>query len=189
MPRKPDRKVEARILKAAYRLWIDQGEHGLTMRAVAKAARTTTPTLYERFKDKHALMLALRSRAQQMLFAALQPAQSIDEACRIALDFTSSHLHEYELLAKDWAARLSRKEPTPSFDLLKERLAGQLGGSPDDHLQLALSITMLYHGTSTFLQSDQLDAGTAAFLKESCISATATLVRDAERTMRRRAAD
>jgi AcrR family transcriptional regulator len=189
MPRKPDRKLESRILKAAYRLWIDQGEHGLTMRAVAKAARTTTPTLYERFKDKHALMLALRHRAQQMLFAAIEPAQSVAETCRLALEFTSTHIHEYELVAKDWAARLSRKEPTPSFDLLKERLARQLGGSPDDYLQLALGITMLYHGTSTLLQSDQLDANTAAFLKKSCTSAADTLVQDAERKIRRRAAD
>ena len=189
MPRKPDRGLESRILNAAYRLWINQGEHGLTMRAVAKAARTTTPTLYERFKDKHALMLALRRRAQQMLLAAIEPAENIVETCRRALDFTSSHIHEYELLAKDWAVRLSRKEPTPSFDLLKERLARQLGGSPDDYLQLALCITMLYHGSSTLLLSDQLDAKTAAFLKESCISAADTLVQDAERKARRRAAD
>jgi len=189
MPRKPDRELESRILNAAYRLWKEQGEHGLTMRAVAKLARTTTPTLYERFKDKNALMVALRSRAQQMLFDAVQHAKSIAEMCRIALEFTAGHSHEYELVAKDWAVRLAKKDPTPTFDFVKEKLAHQLGGPPNDHVQLALSLTMLYHGTSMFMLSDQLDAETASFLKEACITAVNTLVQEAERKSRRRAAD
>src|SRR5947209_1627978 len=179
MPRQPDRDLESRILNAAYKLWKEQGEHGLTMRAVAKLARTTTPTLYERFKDKDELMSALRSRAQQMLFDAVEPAQSIAEACRLALEFTSNHLHEYELVGKDWAARLSQRDPTPTFDLIKERLARQLGGVPDDHGQLALSIAMLYHGTSMLMLSDKVDAKLASILKESCITATNSLVPDA----------
>ena len=189
MPRKPDGQLEARILNAAYRLWKEQGEHGLTMRAVAKLARTTTPTLYERFNDKNALMIALRGRAQQMLFEMVEPAQSITEACRLALDFTTSHVHEFELAAKDWSLRLSRREPTPTFDLLKERLSRQLGGSPEDHVQLAISLVMLYHGTSMLLLPKQLDSQLASFLKETCVAAVDTLVQDAERRVGRRAAD
>jgi AcrR family transcriptional regulator len=85
------------------------------MRALAKAARTTTPTLYERFQDRNDLLYALRARAQQSLFDAIKPSRSIAEACRLALDFTVAHGHDYELVAKDWAARLSRNEPTPSW--------------------------------------------------------------------------
>jgi len=178
MPRRSDSQLESRILNAAYRLWIEDGEHGLTMRAVAKAARTTTPTLYERFKDKNALMSALRARAQQSLFTAIEPAQSIAEAFRLALEFTLAHGHEYELVAKDWAARLSRREPTPSFDLMKQRLAQQLGGSPNDHLRLALAVVALYHGASMLLLTEGLDAGVAATLKGCCIDATDVLVQD-----------
>jgi hypothetical protein len=42
MPRKPDAALENRILDAAYKLWSKRGEDALTMRAVAKAAGTTT---------------------------------------------------------------------------------------------------------------------------------------------------
>jgi AcrR family transcriptional regulator len=181
MPRRPDSRLEDRILNAAYKLWVDSGEHGLTMRAVAKAAGTTTPTLYERFRDKADLLAALRARAQQKLLDALKPARSIAEACQLALDFSVEHGHEYELGAKDWAARLSRGEPTPSFDLIKERLAEQLGGTPSDHFQLALAFAALYHGASTMLLTEGIDPKTAAAIKEACIAATDALVQDAAR--------
>src|SRR6476620_3313509 len=135
MPRKADSHLEDRILNAAYKLWVDGGEHALTMRAVAKEARTTTPTLYERFKDKSDLLAAIRARAQRKLFDAIEPARSITEAWRMALDFTITHTHEYELFSIDCASRFCRREPTPSLDLIKVRLAEQVGGSPDDQLQ------------------------------------------------------
>ncbi len=176
MPRKPDSQLEARILNAAYKLWIEGGEHSLTMRAVAKAARTTTPTLYERFNDRRELLLALRTRAQQGLFEAIKAAPTIGEACRIALDYTVAHRHEYELIAKDWAARLSRSDPTPSFDLLKQRLSEQLGGSPNDHLHLALALATLYHGASMLLLDEGIQPQAAAAVKSACIAATDALV-------------
>lgn len=181
MPKKPDALLEQRILNSAYKLWKDGGERALTMRAVARAARTTTPTLYERFPHKSDLMAALRARAQQGLFEAIQPANSISEACRLALDFTTDNGHEYELVARDWAARLSKNEPTPSFDLIKLRLAEQLGGSPNDHFGLALSLTMLYHGASVLLLGEGIQPGIAQAIKESCVTATDALVADAVR--------
>jgi AcrR family transcriptional regulator len=188
MPRKPDSQLEDRILNAAYNLWRRGGEQALTMRAVAKAAHTTTPTLYERFRDKRELLAALRARAQQNLFNAIKPARSIAEACQLALDFTVTHGHEYELVAKDWAVRVSRNEPTPSFDLIKERLAEQLGGAPDDHLRLALAVATLYHGASMLLLNEGIDPKLAEALKQSCISATDALVQDAARKVDSRSA-
>ena len=179
MPRKPDARLEDRILNAAYKLWVDGGEHALTMRAVARGAGTTTPTLYERFSDKNDLMSALQARAQLSLFQAIEPARSITEACRIAIEFTIAHGHEYQLLAKDWGARLSRKDPTPSFDLMKARLADQLGGSPDDHLQLALGLVTLYHGASMLLLGEGIDPQTATAIKEACLAAIDSLVASA----------
>jgi len=189
MPRKPDLQLESRILHAAYRLWVEQGEHGMTMRSVAKLARTTTPTLYERFKDKNALMQALRERAKHKLFDAIEPAQSIGEICRRALEFTSTHGHEYELVSQAWPEQLSRGEPTPSFDLVKGRLAEQLGGTPDTHRGLALAIVMLCHGASTFLLQQSLNQQLSELLKQSCIAATDALVAHAQRASGRRAAD
>jgi AcrR family transcriptional regulator len=143
---------------------------------VAKAARTTTPTLYERFQGKKDLMATLQARAQQSLFAAIEPARTIGEACRFALDYTVAHRHEYELIAKDWAARLSRSDPTPSFDLIKQRLSEQLGGSPNDHLHLALAIATLYHGASMLLLDEGIQPQAAAAVKAACIAATDALV-------------
>lgn len=176
MPRKPDSHLEDRILNAAYSLWVAGGEHAVTMRAVAKAARTTTPTLYERFEGRKELLVALRTRAQQGLFDAIKAAPTIGEAARIALDYTAAHPHEYELIGKDWAARLSRKDPTPSFDLVKQRLSEQLGGSPEDHLHLALALTALYHGASMLLLDEGIRPEAAAAIKAACIAAADALV-------------
>ena len=52
MPRHRDARVEGNIINAAYDLLEKGGEQALTMRAVAKRAGTTTPTVYHRFKDK-----------------------------------------------------------------------------------------------------------------------------------------
>jgi len=73
MPRKADAHLEGRILAAAYRIWSKRGEHALTMRAVALASGTTTPTLYERFSNKDDLLSLLRRRARLNLFAAIKP--------------------------------------------------------------------------------------------------------------------
>jgi AcrR family transcriptional regulator len=182
MPRKPDAQLEDRIINVAYKLWEEGGETALTMRAVAKGARTTTPTLYERFKDKGDLLTALRTRAQRRLFDAIEPARSMAEACRIALDFTVAHGHEYELVAKDWAARFARKEPTPSLDLIKVRLAQQVGGSPSDHSQLALALATLYHGASMILVDERVPPETASAIKEACVAATNSLVASARKS-------
>ena len=181
MPRKPDSRLEERILNTAYKLWVQGGEYALTMRAVARGAGTTTPTLYGRFRDKSDLLHALQARAQQNLFEAVKPARSITEACRIAIEFTVAHGHEYELVAKDSGARLSRKEPTPSFDLIKTRLADQFGGAPDDHLQLALGLATLCHGASMLLLGEGVHPQTATEIKLACLSAVDSLVASAAR--------
>ncbi len=73
MPRKADARLEGRILDAAYHIWSRRGEHALTMRAVAGASGTTTPTLYERFSNKEDLLSLLRRRARLNLFSAPSP--------------------------------------------------------------------------------------------------------------------
>jgi AcrR family transcriptional regulator len=181
MPRQPDAQLEQRILNAAYDLWRKGGEQALTMRAVAKAASTTTPTLYQRFRDKRKLLAGLRARAQQKLFDAIKPVRSIADACRVAIDFTMGHGHEYELVAKDWATRLSRNEPTPVLDLLKVRLAEQLGGAAEDHAERALGLALLYHGASMLLLQDGLRPKTAAAIRQACNSAFDALIEDGVR--------
>jgi AcrR family transcriptional regulator len=180
MPRKPDAKLESRIVDAAYSLWSKRGEKALTMRAVARAAGTTTPTMYQRFDDKSDLLDLLRDRALKNLVSVLQPAHSAAETCRRFLAFAAIHPHEYRLLTEDWGARLSRaNEKRPTFDLIKRRLAAQLGGEPDDHARLALALGALLHGTATMLMTEGVQEQTVRQLRSICNEACETLISSA----------
>ena len=176
MPRIADARLEGRILDAAYRLWTESGEDALTMRAVARAARTTTPTLYERFSHKSDLLALLRRRARLNLFSALRPSRSPVEACRRALDFFTAHPHDYRLISDDWAMAFACKESMPSFEFIKRRLAAQLGGEPDRHTRLALSLVALLHGTATLLHSSNAHKRIYRDFRQACISACAALI-------------
>jgi AcrR family transcriptional regulator len=176
MPRKADARLEGRILAAAYRLWTTRGEHALTMRAVARASRTTTPTLYERFSDKEDLLTLLRRRARLNLFAAMKPSRSPAQACRRALDFFVAHPHDYRLISEDWATAFARKDHMPSFEFLKRRLAAQLGGKPDQHTPLALALVALLHGTATLLHSANTHTKISRNFRHACLFACESLV-------------
>lgn len=189
MPRKADKNLEGRIGDAAYQLWMQGGEHALTMRAVARAAKTTTPTLYERFKDKHDLVVFLRERARTRMFQALQPAKSTAEACEIGLKFALAHGNEYLLLTSDWAQRLGRREPLPSYEFLKALLAKDLGGQPDSYSRLALALVALVHGTAIMLLGEGVDERIAKELEGACLDACRGLIKSARNGYDGRAKD
>ena len=176
MPRKADKQLEGRIVDAAYRLWSKGGEHALTMRAVALAAMTTTPTLYKRFQDKHDLIAFLRVRARERMFNALQPARSTAEACRLGLEFALTNANEYLLLTSDWAERFARKEPMPSYEYVQERLAEDLGGVAPDYAQLALALVAQVHGTAILLLGDGVARQIAKEFKDACLEACQALI-------------
>lgn len=186
MPRTADAALEGRILDAAYRLWVKGGEKALTMRAVARAAKTTTPTVYERFRDKRQILESLRRRARQNLYAAMQTATHLEQFPSKYLDFASKHRREYELIHLNWAVRLARPEPRPAFDLLKERLAERLGGKPSDHTRLALSLAALAHGFAMMLLPEGVQESVTRNLREACSSGFDALVEHAARPDRRR---
>jgi AcrR family transcriptional regulator len=176
MPRKADKQLEGRILDAAYQLWSKGGEHALTMRAIALAAQTTTPTLYERFRDKHDLIAFLRVRARERMLSALQPAGSAAEACRLGLEFALSNGNEYLLLTSDWAERFARKEPMPSYEHVQEMLAEDLGGAARDYAQLALALVAQVHGTAILLLGEGVVGQIAKEFKDACLEACQALI-------------
>jgi AcrR family transcriptional regulator len=176
MPRKADSSLEARVVDAAYELWSRGGEHALTMRAVAKAAKTTTPTLYERFKDKHDLINFLRERARQRFFAAVQPAKTALEICRLALRFTERFGNEYLLLTAEWSQRFGRNLPKPSFDLLREKLAQEVGGAPEENTKLALMLFLQVHGAAVALEAEGIQPEVVRQLEDACIKGCETLI-------------
>jgi AcrR family transcriptional regulator len=181
MPRKADSALEGRILEAAHRLWVKGGEKGLTMRGVARAAGTTTPTVYERFRDKREIRESLRERALKNLLASMETAAALEEFPEKYLDFAVNHRHEYELIHADWAVRLGRDEPKPSLELLKERLAERLGGKAGEHTRLALSIAALAHGIAILLLAEGVHESVERDLREACSAGFEALVNHAAR--------
>ncbi len=179
MPRKADALLEGRILDAAYHIWSRRGEHALTMRAVAGASGTTTPTLYERFSNKENLLSLLRRRARLNLFSGIKSSRSPAQVCRRVLDFFLAHPNDYRLITEDWATAFARKEEMPSFEFLKRSLAARLGGKPDRHTPLALALVAVLHGTATLLHSVNIHQKISRDFRCACIRACDALIRAA----------
>ena len=74
MPRHADPDLEKRVLDAAQKLWRGGGDRTLSMRALARAARTNTPAIYRRFKDRKDILRALLLRARTKQVEAVQAA-------------------------------------------------------------------------------------------------------------------
>src|SRR5271163_5342697 len=176
MPRTADASLEGRVLDAAYQLWSKGGEKALTMRAVARTARTTTPILYQRFRDKKDILELLRRRAQAIMFSYIRRAHSAEEFCQRYFEFASRHRNEYELIHADWVVRLAKEEPRPSFELLKKHLADRLGGTVEQHAGLALALAALLHGTATQLLTKGVPERISRELRQACVAAFETLV-------------
>jgi len=146
------------------------------MRAVALAAKTTTPTLYERFRDKHDLIVFLRVRARERMYLALQPANSAAEACRLGLEFALKNGNEYLLLTSDWAGRLARKEPMPSYEFLKEKLGKDLCVAAAVCAQVAMALVAMVHGAALLLLGEGVEEGIAKEVKDACLEACEALI-------------
>lgn len=181
MPRTADRHLEKRILDAGYKLWSRGGEAALTMRDVALAAGTTTPTVYERFRDKDALIRSLQLRARSKMLCAVQAAPSSGEVCRRALEFMLTHGHEYLLLTYDWAVQLRRQEPMPAFQLLQKALARELGGAPAEHLSLAMALIALIYGTADLLHVGGVSGRLRSQVRLACLGGCEALIHAASR--------
>ncbi|HYL86205.1 MAG TPA: helix-turn-helix domain-containing protein [Candidatus Angelobacter sp.] len=177
MPRKLDMRLEGRIVDAAYQIWQKKGAQALTMRRVARAAGTTTPTLYERFSDKDDLVSLLRRRARLNLFSAIKGSRTPENVCRRALDFFTGHPNDFRLISEDWAIAFARRENMPSFEFMKESIAAQLGGQPDQHTRLALGLVALLHGTATLLLSASARDKNFRDFRQACILACEALIK------------
>jgi AcrR family transcriptional regulator len=195
MARHPDPALEDRILNAARQLWKKGAGKALTMRAVARAARTNTPAVYRRFRHRDDILRGLLQRTRQEIFQQLEVASSVEEACERYVDYALSHpheyelyyLHEYELL---FAARPASggtlnqvfKEGRPAVELVKAKLAARFGGSPDDYVHLTLAVWALLHGTVMLLIAKMIQPEHAAEMRAACRHAVATLLRESSRS-------
>jgi AcrR family transcriptional regulator len=189
MPRQPDPELEKRVLDAAQKLWHGGGDKTLSMRALAKAARTNTPAIYRRFKDRKDILRALLLRARSKQVEAIQSARSLEEAIDLYVDFALRNPWEYELYYLQEHEQLrpavSRSpEIGPGFAWLQNQLAERLGGSPEDHVSLALALWGLAHGTVMLLISKVVPPARAAQLRTGCRAAVGTLLKQAKEKLR-----
>ena len=182
MPRQPDPDLEQHILQAASRLWARGGEKSLTMRAVAKAARTTTPTVYERFRDREDILRALRLKTRQELFNQLSLTRTLAQACQAYLEFALEHREAYGVLFDRIAQPPSLHEPWPSFNLFRQRLARRLGGTPRTHTRLMLSLWALMHGTAMLVNRGGAEGALRTQMFHACIDACEAIIAAAARS-------
>jgi AcrR family transcriptional regulator len=190
MPRQPDPDLEERILQAADVLWRRGGENALTMRAVAVAAKTNTPAVYRRFKDRQDLLRGLLLRIAKRLREHFEQGQTLEGMAEAYVDFAVKMPHEYELLyshasgmnpPKGKGVPKPIRESRPNFALLEQLLAKDLGGDPEDYTQLAIEFWALLHGTVMLLLSKAIPEGHEEQLRDACRAAVKSLLRDAER--------
>jgi AcrR family transcriptional regulator len=148
MPRPPDPALEDRITAAALQLLDRGGEAAITMRSVAAESGTTTPTLYERFRDREALMEQLIDSVTEEMVALLEKLPSVEAMFRRFLAYARQHPMRLDLMVKTFGERYVRGEPMPAFDLLRSRLAEETGGGKAQCEDLALAIASLGFGTA-----------------------------------------
>jgi AcrR family transcriptional regulator len=182
LPRQADPQLEQRILDAACRLWSRGGEKALTMRGVAKAAGTTTPTLYERYQDRDDILRALRIQTRVELFATLSRTRSLAQACQRYLEYALEHRHAYEVLFDGFAQPPSLHEPWPSFNLMRLRLAHRLGGTPRKHTRLMLSLWSLMHGSAMLMIRGGVAGPLRTQMIHSCLDAVEAIIAQAARS-------
>jgi AcrR family transcriptional regulator len=181
LPRQADPELEQRILEAAGRLRAKGGEKALTMRAVAKAAGTTTPTVYERYHDRDDILRALRLQTRAELFASTRNSRTLAQACTSYLDFALQHRHAYEVLYDKFAEPPSLHEPWPTFNLMRQHLTKRLGGAPRQHTRLMLSLWALMHGAAMLLIRGRAVGQLRTQMVHACLDGVEAIVADAAR--------
>jgi hypothetical protein len=76
---------------------------------------------------------------------------SLGEAFEAYLEFALNHSHAYEVLFDGVGKPPSLHERWPSFNLMRDRVAERLGGSPRQHTRFMLAVWSLMHGTAMLI--------------------------------------
>jgi AcrR family transcriptional regulator len=111
-PRQRNRRGQGALLRddivqAASTLLEQTGqEEAVTLRAVARAAGITAPSIYPHFRDPDEIKLAVVRRTFSTLAEVLrsasaqqaQPVPALYAVCRAYLDFAAEHPHLYRVL-------------------------------------------------------------------------------------------
>lgn len=171
MARTPDEHLKERILDVAQGLLRAEGEKGLTLRAVADAAGTTTPTVYKRFPDKAAILVALALRARERYVKRQGQRKSLRSAAAGYLDWAIEHPHEYQLVyGPHWPKVFAGETGRPGRQWAQEQLALRHGGRPEEYAMVATTLWLLLHGAASLLCQEPRGP-TAQQIRQQCLSA------------------
>src|SRR5215475_8311701 len=142
MPRHADPELERKLLDAAQKLWRTGGDEALSMRTLAKSAKTNTPAIYRRFRDRDDILRALMLRFRNRYVEAIQSASSLEDSIERYIDVGLQHPREYELYFTETALRpVESRTPDidPGFVWAQARCAERFGGLPTDYAPLVLA--------------------------------------------------
>jgi len=176
MPRLPDAELEEKIVAAAMRLLDRGGEAAITLRAVAKEAGTTTPTIYQRFRDREVLMKGLIDRATDELMAIFLPLASLEAIFRSYLRHSQSHPMRVGLMVETFGARYVAGEKMPAFELLQAHIVEEVGIKGRECEDLALAIASLGFGTAQGMIAAGSDSRHAAQFQRTAVQALRMLL-------------
>ncbi len=179
MPRKPDPDTKERILEAADRLFRRKGEPAVSLRMVAKAAGTTTATVYNRYRDRADLIRALGNRERLRFLQEIDTSGTLEDVCRQYLQFAVNHRHEYQLIyGRYWIDIFSSAPGEPVLDWAKETFAKRFGGQAADYDEVARWLRMQLHGAASLLVHAP-KGPTAAQITHQCLRACDVLIASA----------
>lgn len=151
MPRKPDPALEQTIIDSALRLLDRRGLDALTMRDVAKAARTTTPTLYERFQDRDSIVLGVLDRVAFDLYDRLKGGRTLAAVGERFLQYCCEYPNRLDLLHKVWPATLTMNRRRPTYEMVLERLKKEHGHSPQKAEEVATALIAILLGAAVLM--------------------------------------
>jgi AcrR family transcriptional regulator len=171
--------AEARVLDAAYNLYVSEGMGALSMRRVALAIGNTAPALYKHFDSKDALIEAIAERGFEVFDSRLIKIANTGRALRRIVrilqcyrDFAIDEPQLFEIMfvvprarrrrfPDDFAARRST-----SFNMLHsavEQAMQEKRIRKDDALELTLNLWAFAHGLVGLHRAGRFDTNVAAF--------------------------
>jgi AcrR family transcriptional regulator len=179
--------LEKRLLDAAWKLW-QAGDNKLSLRGLARAARTNTPAIYRRFRTRKDIVRAMLLRLRLDLHEAMSSAPTIEDAVDAYIDFALSHPRQYEMFyahqyehLRRWLPGRSAKaeDKMPAFFWALRKLAEELGGPPERHIPLAITLWALAHGTASLIIAHAFEAELAPELRKECRRTVRTILASA----------
>jgi AcrR family transcriptional regulator len=180
VPRAADPDLPHRILKAADTLWQARGEEGITIRGMAAAAKTTTPTVYSYYADREALLAALRAVAYLRFVAHLTKAADFQDLCERYLDYGERHARDYELLyGRAWGERVTPDAQSAEIAGFARELV-KAGVEETRAMETAYPIVMMLHSL-VMSRLRRKPSALALKIRAACLAACVTLMENARR--------